>query len=284
MKTILVPMPKNDSLIAQVRSLYYSLKGVGESEEVVFDLSKITWAHPLLLLPLSVSSIEKNKSIFNEKCGINGYLDCIQFPGGINNVSDFELWVQKYKNYIPVSILKREALEERGRLESQFLSLVYNSLQADFMGVRSGIYYPITELVSNVFDHSQSSQAYIFAQMYPKKNYLDICIVDGGRGLRKTYYEEKGLNLSHADAITEAMNGNSAKKQKDRGFGLHTSRNMVCQGLKGQFMLVTGNALLISDENSNRLFPLPGFNWSGVIIAYRIPKPSAEFDYTQYIE
>ena len=78
--------------------------------------------------------------------------------------------------------------------------MIYNVL-GSVSGAKNAVYYPITELVTNIFDHSKQNKGFIFGQFYPKKNYLDICIVDCGRGLAKTYEEEKGLKLSDSDSI-----------------------------------------------------------------------------------
>ena len=68
--------------------------------------------------------------------------------------------------------------------------MVYKIL-GSISGAQNAVHYPITEIVTNIFDHSQQDQGFIFGQFYPKKNYLDICIVDCGRGLSKAYADEK---------------------------------------------------------------------------------------------
>lgn len=152
------------------------------------------------------------------------------------------------------------------------------------LGATSAVYYPISELVTNIFDHSNSNAGYIFGQYYPKKNFLDICIVDTGRGLAKTYREEKGLDFSDENAMQAALQGHSTKPSKERGFGLRTSKDIVCKALGGSFSLISGSFAYITEVQKEHSFNLPNFYWQGVIIAYRIPRPTQTLDITPFLE
>lgn len=284
MKIIIVPKPKNDSLIAQLASLYKTLKDTNSGESVNFDLCQLEWACPLLILPLSSYVKSTTSQITTDECKISQYLTAIDFPDGVDSVSELEQMMQSYKNYIPISVLRRETGEDRERLESMFATIVFKALDKTPPGTSNVIYHPISELVTNIFEHSQQNTGHLFGQLYPKKNYLDICIVDGGRGLQKTYQEEKDLILSDKDSIIEAMKGNSVKPGKERGYGIRTSRNLVCDGLNGDFILISGSAALISNKNSNRIVVFDDFYWQGVIIAYRIPKPNKPIDISPFLE
>lgn len=151
-------------------------------------------------------------------------------------------------------------------------------------GVQNAVYYPISELMANIFEHSLQDFGFIFGQFYPKKNYLDICIVDCGRGLKMTYRQERGLEVSDEEAIIEAMKGCSTKPDKERGYGLRTSKGVVCECLGGEFILISGSAALISRQKSERLVSLPKFYWQGVIVSYRMPKPKSPVDISSYLE
>ncbi|MEK7064937.1 MAG: hypothetical protein AAB963_00660, partial [Patescibacteria group bacterium] len=209
--------------------------------------------------------------------------DVIGFPSGIDSVSVFQQQVQAHKSYIPIGVLKEEKGADRERLESLFSTMIYNVL-GSVSGAKNAVYYPITELVTNIFDHSKQNKGFIFGQFYPKKNYLDICIVDCGRGLAKTYEEEKGLKLSDSDSIVEVLRGHSTKQSVERGYGVHTSKKVVCECLGGEFVLLSGSSALMASGKKQKIVDLPGFYWQGVIIAYRIPKPSGPIDISQYLE
>ncbi len=80
------------------------------------------------------------------------------------------------------------------------------------------------------------------------------------------------------------MKGNSVKKDKDRGDGVRTSKDVVCKALKGGgFILISGSYALVSIGKREKLVSLHNFYWQGVIVAYRIPKPTGYVDYLKYI-
>lgn len=90
--------------------------------------------------------------------------------------------------------------------------------------------------------------------------------------------------MSDEDAIIEALKGNSTKSNRERGYGLRTSKNVVCKALDGGFILISGSAALVSNNKKENILTLPDFYWKGVIIAYRIPKPLSAVNIYEYIE
>jgi len=283
MRKIIVPAPKNDKLFSSFVSLYSTFKGIEWGEKIEFDVSQIKFLCPLISLPIS-AYIHKTKSVAsNENNATRSYVSTIKFPDGVNNVSDLEAEAQRAKTYVPISVLQREAGTERERLESLFSQMIYKVVGAT-AGARNAIYYPISELVTNIFEHSKEDKGYIFGQYYPNKEYLDMCIVDTGKGLTATYADEKDLKISDDEAIAQVMNGHSTKKDKERGYGVRTSKRVVCEALGGSFMLISGSSALIADNKEEKVVKLGDFSWKGVIIAYRIMKPQNTIDISPYLE
>lgn len=284
MRKITIPKPRNDSLPAQLLSLYEIFRNVSPSEELEFDLSRLIWISPFLILPISAYINDtKSKFIIDDFSKIKPYLDTINFPEGVDSVSSFRRMIQEDKNYIPISILKRESGADRERLESLFATMVYKTLGA-VGGTQNAIYYPIGELITNIFEHSRQDTGFVFAQFYPRKEFLDTCIVDRGRGLRIAYQQDRKLHFSDEDAIIQAMSGTSIKDDRERGYGIRSSKKIVCQGLGGEFILLSGSAALVSVQGKERLVSLPDFNWQGVIVAYRIPVPKEPIDISPFVE
>lgn len=286
MKDVAVKEPKSQSLISQLGALYYSLKDTSPEEDLNFRFDELSFVHPLVLLPVCAYMNTSNSThTINGNNAIKSYLDTICFPEGITSIDSFEQQIQQTKNYIPISVLIRDQDAKRERLESLFANIVYKSiksLQDD--SIKDAIYYPISELVSNIFDHSNNEQGFIFGQYYDKKDCLEICIVDRGRGLATAYEEEKGMKLTDMDAINKAMSGTSTKPDNDRGYGLRTSQRIVCEGLGGELILVSGSAALIASKDRNRIVNLPDFYWQGVIISYKIPTPTRKISIYDYLE
>ncbi len=286
MREVLIPKLKNPSLISQLSSLYETFKNVPKDENLNFNLDQLIFTGPLLTLPIC-SYIKTTGSTYsiNDASNIKSYLNTIKFPNGVNSVSEFARQIQKTKNYIPISILHKENPMERERLESLFANMVYKTVdKTGIEGIGNVIYYPISELVANIFDHSKDDKGFIYSQFYPTLNSLDICIVDRGRGLTAAYKQEKNRDLSDENAIAEVMMGNSTKPDKERGYGVRTSKQVVCEALGGEFILLSGSSALVSAKKRERLIALPNFFWQGVIIAYRIPIPTNPIDISPYLE
>ena len=283
MRETKVPNYRSDALSQQVLALYHSFKNIGRGEKVDFNLEDVSWAYPLIVLPLAAYIYSTGSTYKFGNSSAQSYLETIGFPQGVDSVSTFEEQLHKGKNFVPISILKKEAREQRERLETLFLEMIYKIL-GNTKGAENAIYYPVAEFVSNIFDHSRKDEGFVFGQLYQNKNFLDMCIVDNGRGLATAYKEENDVVLSDVDAIKQALEGYSTKRDKERGYGIRTSIRVVCEALKGGFVLLSGSAAFLSVDNKKSIVTLPDFHWQGVIIAYRIPKPTHPINIAPYIE
>ena len=75
------------------------------------------------------------------------------------------------------------------------------------------------------------------------------------------------------------------KEIKERGYGIWTSKKIICDLLNGGgFIMVSGSAGFVSENKKETLVSFPNFYWQGVIIAYRIPKPTGPLDISRFIE
>lgn len=268
-----------DDFPSQLVALYKTLRDIQPKQTVTFDFSSTNWIHPLLALPIGVH-IQSVGGNFIPSTSIGSYLDAICFPLGISNIDTLN---QHSKSYIPIGVLKREADVNRERFESAFLQLLIQAT-GNIPGSQTAIRYPISELITNIFEHSKSDTGWILAQWYPNKNYLDLCIVDHGRGLAAAYQEELGLTLIDEDAIRKVLRGVSTKDDKERGFGVRTSKDVVCKAMGGSFTLISGNAAFLATDQKEKIVRMPQFNWQGTIIGYRIPRPKGYIDITPYLE
>jgi hypothetical protein len=72
---------------------------------------------------------------------------------------------------------------------------------------------------------------------------------------------------------------------ENRGFGIKTSKQMLIQGLGGQYLMISGSSLYIKSRNLDSFYAMPhGLRWNGTIVALRIPYYSVTFNYIDYIE
>jgi anti-sigma regulatory factor (Ser/Thr protein kinase) len=142
----------------------------------------------------------------------------------------------------------------------------------------------VSEIISNIEDHSDAKYGWINAQYYPNKKYLDICIVDQGITINGKYKKvDKGYE-NDREALKCALQGESAKPEKIRGSGLPTFTNMVTQGFKGEMVIISGEAIVYASAKETPLVRKLSVRWDGTIVAFRIPVNSQPIDYALYID
>lgn len=284
MEQVIIPRNTSDLIEAQFEVLYNVFKDKSRDEDLEFDLSQIQWVHPLVILPISAYINDTHSKYILESCKISTYLDAMKFPQGVDSIDLFRQAIISGRSYIPITVFRKATGVFREKLEAMFQEKIAEMLGA-IKETESAITYPISELVTNIFEHSKKDIGFICAQIYRNKNYLDICIVDRGRGITKAYEEEKKLQLSDEDALRAAMRGESTKPnlESERGFGIQTSKNIICEALEGQFILISGAAGLLIRKGKENLIPLPEFYWQGTIVAFRITKPLGPIDIYKFL-
>ena len=270
--------------------------GSNESE-IIFDFSKVKFLNPLFIGGLtglyhrlmtdgkSIEIIPPNDPYIHE------YFKLIWFPDGLETYDEGALSKYHSKTYLPLVVFPAGALREEESKREEILTAI-NSLLKIQLGldgqIFDGIRYMLDELTQNIADHSESPRGMVFAQFFETKNYMDICIVDYGKGLFQSYIDNgKHETNSHEEAINHAVYGKSTKDiPESRGFGLSTSRKMLTAGLKGKFFLYSGEAFFIQTVNREEIVSLgENYYYQGCYIAMRIPIiDNAQFNFYNYIE
>ena len=198
------------------------------------------------------------------------------FPNGITNPDE----IDETRSYFPICNLLRYD-RKRGIIEAKFVEMVHKVLPK-YQGVKDAVSYPLAEFVANIFDHSLSDKGYVFAQYYPFKGYLDMCVLDRGRGLRRSYKEEKNRDYTPLEAIQRALAGESTKKEDYRGTGIPTSQKVICKGLNGKMTILSESAAAIITRKPT-FFNISNFSWKGTIVSFRIPKPKKPIDIYKFL-
>jgi anti-sigma regulatory factor (Ser/Thr protein kinase) len=294
----------NVTVNIQDNNLLYGLQEVlkiidlinkSEDSEDVICFQQKTFVTPLFILPLLVyvNGCSKHIVFVNR----SSYMDTIHFnQGGLKpdtiEPSDFITVLNNftYKTFLP--IINFPAGIQKNNERNVILTAVENILIKQ-LGLKSnitaGIKYIIEESVDNIIEHSESERGYIFCQSYPTKKYLDICIADNGITLLGSYQKAANNDIvDHLLAIEAANSGISTKNLPDaenRGYGIATSKKMLVNGLSGNYVMLSGNALYLKTQTIDKFLSLPGSaSWKGTIIAIRIPYINESFNYIQYIE
>jgi len=287
---------KDDRLIdglTPVVRIMGQVEGAAE-QDVSIDFSDTRFISPVFALSLIVylSRCGKQVSLKN----ITDYLERIEFGnGGIKpdtmRQTEFLAELEKYasKTYIPIiNFAAGRNSDAKEAVSSIVENMIIQQLSIQ-SNVANGLKYMIDEILDNITEHSESDRGYIFAQAYPTKGFLDVCIADRGVSLLGSYEKLPDNEISSdLEAIKAANRGLSSKNLPDaenRGFGIKTSKQMLIQGLGGQYLMISGSSLYIKTLNLDSFYSMPhGLRWNGTIVALRIPYHSSSFNYINYIE
>lgn len=264
--------------------------------EDVLDFSLTTFITPAFVIPLTIFLKSQVKDI--AVCNLSDYLRLIHFDtlgadSGTMRKAEFSAFMEKFsrKNYIPIIKFPatKERIEDKDNILSSIEKIMVSQTGLD-ANIVTGIKYMLAEIVDNITEHSHSPNGYIFAQCYPSKGFIDICIGDNGVTLLGSYKRREDCEIfSDEEAMRAANSGISTKNLPDaenRGYGLKTSRNMLIDGLGGQYIMVSGDTVYGKTPVAEGYVELPtGIRFEGTIVAMRIPyHDNSQFHYIKYIE
>ena len=287
---------KDDRLIDGLTPVVWIMSQIESSieQEVTIDFSDTRFISPVFALSLIVYISRCGKQI--AFTNVTEYIERIGLSsGGIKpdemRQTEFLAELEKYasKTYVPIIDF---AAGRNSDAKEAISSIVENMIIRQLNirpNVANGFKYMIDETLDNITEHSESDRGYIFAQAYPTKGFLDVCIADRGINLLGSYMKLPDNEIAtDLEAIKAANRGLSSKNLPDaenRGFGIKTSKQMLIQGLGGQYLMISGSSLYIKSRNLDSFYVMPhGLRWNGTIVALRIPYHSATFNYIDYIE
>ena len=181
------------------------------------------------------------------------------------------------QTYLPVVGIPR--LE---RDSQSILNRIYE-LGGD-IGGKDAFRYLVGELTDNIYQHSMFENALVMAQQYRKMSELHLCIIDDGitigGSLRRT-----GMILDDYQAIVDALQGVSSKKNTERGMGLGTSLKLMTEGYKGRMLVVSGKGAIHFGKGAPVGYNLSEmFKYEGTLISMVIPFIEMEVDVYAYAE
>ncbi len=249
----------------------------------VVDLSAMRFAYPIQLLPAAALITEKSleyKMPSSSSCA--GYLQYFHFPKGFTQFKSVS------SSYIPIykfhGINGTEAeISNKSDILRNLMRIMLRDLGSP-TGAVNALELVVDEIVSNIGEHSGAKYGWINAQYYPKKKYLDVCILDRGKSITGRYKEAGKIFLNDLESLKSALEGESSKPEKIRGSGLPTFVKMVTRGFEGEIVVISGNAIAFGNKNSGPLVQNISAKWDGTIVAFRIPSNQNPIDYALYIE
>lgn len=300
--TVIVKIPNVTEEVRIGFSFNYMIKVMTETEAadvVQWDFADVTFLHPFFLAPLAIykNTSGKNIECINMSLRIQSYLNSICFDRmlhfGQENREDVEAVMQKYtdKTYLPLCSF---AMTDSNK--DIFGSIIKSVLmkQANIgQGGSSSLSYLISELLDNIYEHSQSPNGYVFSQYLEREGVIDLCIADTGITVAGSFeraglYQEE-IDGNETEALKLANEGYSTKNRpeaENRGYGISTSKEMLVVGMRGAFFMLSGGAFHRYENGVNDYIDLRNiFRWQGTVILMRIPVVLPEgFNYIDYLE
>lgn len=268
-----------------------------DDEDFIWNFEQTLFVTPFFILPLMLyrEKCGKNITCVNISDGVRYYLDAINFDHSTvaDDIEDFHGYMEIYseKRFIP--IINFPASKPKDDIKNEILSVTENIMvkQLSINGeIRKALSYMLAETIDNITEHSECERGYIFAQYYPTKKYIDICIADNGISILGSYIKAGKDGISNdVDALRNAGKGVSTKNLPDaenRGYGITTCKNMLAKGLNGKYFLLSGQAFHTMSEEETSYVGLPeNIKWDGTIVALRIPySENKNFNFYKYIE
>lgn len=267
-----------------------------KEECLVWDFSKALFFHPFFLAPLVIYRQRSGKEIecVNIPSYLKGYFDlvCFNKPLLINEDMDLRRILSPYiqRSYLPVCQfdLCRSNVDA---LQTILQKAIEKQSHADAK-ITTPLSYFLGELICNMNQHSQGRYGYIFSQYIKKEASIDVILADDGITVYGSYvrtgkYLDR-IGNNDAEALKLANEGYSTKdlpESENRGFGISTSKEMLVDGLKGSFFMLSGGAFHRHDLNGSAFIKLPdSIYWNGTIILMRIPvNVPTGFNYLKYV-
>lgn len=281
-----------NGLIPAIRMMS-KIEGSDPGSDVRIDFSKAEFLSPVFVLSLLVYLKSCGRKVIMENR--SEYMKIIHMDDPLKpdllRSTEFSALMQGYssKTYIPViSFPALSRTDEKEQIMTSVENLIVRQSSIP-NNVVTGLKYMINETIDNITEHSHSERGYVFAQAYPEKGHLDICIADDGITLLGSYQNLENNEIADdLEAIRAANSCISSKNYPDaenRGYGIYTSKKMLVNGLCGQYMMMSGSAVYMKGPKFEQYLTLwRDMRWKGTIVAFRMPYNVPDFNYIDYIE
>lgn len=239
----------------------------------ILDISDVKWMWPTMLLPLAalMRSEKGLKYVPPIKHEVAQYIDIVTAETSIARL--------RQRSYLPVVRLPIEQ-RDAGRILNIVYSLNANGKEC---GGENAFKYLIGEMVTNIYEHSRFDNAFVMAQRYSLGGFVDICFCDDGVSIPGSLASAGLLFEVDFEAVAEAMNGLSSKRNHERGWGIASSARICTEGLGGSLLIVSRRAVIeFRKGDPKRYIITERSKFSGTLISMRIPFPAPEVDIYEF--
>lgn len=284
----------DDNLLSSLKAFIEFQKKFYETEKnnkvTTVDFLKPTFISPLLTV--LIKTFLSNKEV--KLTGMSSYMEYIRFENTLfsNGNDNLEDKLKEYhsKSYLPLVSFPAEqiSIEEKGSITKTIENLLTKNTVIP-SNIVSAIKYMIAEISDNILEHSSATQGFIYAQAFPRKKFIDICIGDNGIGLLNAYKKANHHFNNDLDAMHAANDRVSAKQRpeaENRGYGLYTSKRILAKGLDGEYMMISGRCAYSLNSKEEKYYNLKEPTLiTGTTVLLRVPyKPNNNFLLNNFYE
>ena len=239
------------------------------------DLGPVSFVYPTTLLPIAILMKKTNKPLYLDDKDVAGYIRTMLKQADMPPSG---------KSYVPLVRLPEDQRNCEG-----VLARVYSLKDSTklFSLNKMAYMYLLSELVDNIYQHSEFGFAYVMAQMYKTKGFIELDFLDDGITIPGSFNKHTNENFGedkHCEAIMKAMNGASTKKDTLRGFGL-CSTMKILKALDGQALIVSGSGAVFTDSARDIPYILhEKHKLDGTLISLRMRDADRSIDIYKYVE
>jgi hypothetical protein len=251
-------------------------------EKIELDLSEVTWVLPCSIILISSKLKEiilkgaEVSYISPKNAKVKEWLSNIGFPLGKEN--DGSTFVS-IKHFLNDPSNKNQVNEQTNSLIDSMEDKIPNNFG-------DSVKYILGEISDNMDDHSNFTFGSLMAQYYPKKEHLDLAILDNGITIPFNFEKNNISFEKDSDAIKKAVYGevSTKKGEKMRGYGLRSCKDISLEGINGELHIVSRKGLLILKEGSSNFYDFKGVSLDGTFLYFRLPTPKNKVSIYPYLE
>lgn len=190
--------------------------------------------------------------------------------------------------YLPVTKLDVSEIREESRSNIEHIvdtverraEAIATVLSCDNLDVKEVLTYSIREIMRNVIEHSEAESIWYAGQYWPKKDKVEIAILDEGIGIHTSLRKNRKLKFQTTSealylAIEPGISGKDIKAEMKRdgvygnsGYGLFMTSRICEDG--GDYVIGCGEKVLGINKKTNSVYDL---SFDGTVIRMRL-RPS----------
>jgi len=285
---IKVNLSRGDDPIKQIEESLRAISKIKETfakrKEFTLDFSEVNWILPcsaiLLSSKLNEVSIQGAKINYIESKNkqVQEYLSKIGFPLGSEEEGD---------TFIPISHFQDNP-SKKNQVEEEALTL-FEKISSKIPPIfgRNSIPHILSELSDNIDQHSEFTFASLMAQFYPKKEYLDLVVLDNGVSI-PFLFEKNNIKFDKdSGAIMKAVSGEISTKKEEimRGFGLKSCKRLSLEGFKGELHIISRKGAILFESNKTpKVYNFDNETLEGTLLYFRLPVPKGKVPFYSLIK